>query len=259
LAPAFSNVIRHFRQSANLKNLKKSALKKISRTAVDADLAHSSVILEITGIDDAALRRLSAKGIIAKPKLSKWPLRETLQKLFAYQATEKSGRLLPVFDSMDACAGAGVLSKPFLQTLKSFGLPGFQNSRVDLNEVIPAIETFFAGTGESHAELKAESVSSYKDMREKYNARLARIEFLTAEGEVILKLVAVDTLREMQVIHYHSYDRMIEEWPSILAGESAAKIRLHLVKQVGMLKTSEENSINALEKYKPKRKPASHD
>jgi len=241
--------------------LKKSAQKKISKPAQSEDLAHSSVILEITGLDDQALRRLSAKGIIPKPKISKWPLKETLKRLFEYKAAQSATNAsrLPVFDSMEACDGAGVLSKSFLQSLKAFGLPGFENSRVDLNKIVPAIESFFAGTSESLAELQRESVSSFKEMREKYNARLARIEFQTAEGEVILKLIAVDTLRELQVIHYHSYDRMIEEWPSVLAGESAAKIRLHLVKQVGLLKASEENSIVALEKYKPKRKPAGHD
>lgn len=241
--------------------MKKSAQKKISKPAKSEDLAHSSVILEITGLDDQALRRLSAKGIIPKPKLSKWPLKETLSKIFAHQSAQASDNAarLPVFDSMDACAGAGFFSKAFLQSLKSFGLPGFENSRVDFNKLIPSIETFFAGTGESQAELQRESVSSFKEMRDKYNARLARIEFQTAEGEKIDKPVALDTLRELQVIHYHSYDRMIEEWPSVLAGESAAKIRLHLVKQVGLLKSSEENSIVALEKYKPKRKPAGHD
>lgn len=240
--------------------MKKSAPKKISKPSA-ADLAHSSIIFQITGLDDQALRRLSAKGIIPKAKMSKWPLKETLAKLFAHQAAESAEKSakLPVFDSMDSCAGAGLLSKSFLQSLKMFGLPGFENSRVDFNKLIPSIETFFAGTGESQAELQRESVTSFKEMREKYSARLARIEFQTAEGDLIVKLTAIDTLRELQVIHYHSYDRMIEEWPSVLAGESAARIRLHLVKQVDLLKKAEENSINALEKYKPKRKPASHD
>jgi hypothetical protein len=240
--------------------VKKSAQKKISKPAA-ADLAHSSVVVAITGIDEAALRRLAAKGIIPKPKVSKWPLKETLTKLFAHQTAESSGSSsrLPVFDSMDSCAGTGLLSKSFLQSLKAFGLPGFENSRVDLNKIVPAVENFFAGTGESQAELQRESVTSFKEMREKYTARLARIDFQTAEGEVIQKTTALDTLRELLVIHHHSYGRMVEEWPTVLAGESAAKIRVHIARQVDLLKETEQNSVVALEKAKPKRKPASHD
>lgn len=216
---------------------------------------HSDVIRSYTGLDEPALRRLAAKGIIPRPKISQWPFQETLIKLFAWQKVSIDTRqsALPVFDSMEACEGAGLLSKSFLQTLKSFGLPGFDNSRVDFNELIPHIETFFTGTGESLAELKAESVASFKEMKDKYFAKLAKIDFLEAQGEAISKATAVDTVRELLVIHHHSYGRMIEEWPSVMAGQAAAKIRTTIEKHVEGLKASEAASINALEKAKGKR------
>jgi hypothetical protein len=229
--------------------LKKSALKKITQPSAP-DLAHSSVILKITGIDEPGLRRLASKGIIPRPKLSQWPLHETLAKLFAHRASEQSR--LPVFDSMEACAGAGYFTKTFLQTLKVFGLAGFENSRVDFNKLIPDIESFFAGSGKSQQELQDESVSSFKEMREKYLALLARHEFRLSQGEAIAKSTAIETLRELLVIHHHSYGRMIEEWPSALAGESAAGIRTHVTKSVDALKSSEENAIKALERVKKK-------
>jgi hypothetical protein len=236
--------------------LKKRAQKKISKPAVAVELVHSTVIRQITGYDDQALRRLAGKGIIPAAKLSKWPLKETLAKLFAHRAGETAK--LPVFDSMDACAGAGYFSKSFLQTMKSFGLPGFENTRVDFNKLIPAIETFFASTGESQAELQRESVTSFKEMREKYSARREKIDFELAAGDIIAKQTALETLRELLVIHHHSYGRMIEEWPSVLSGETPAKIRTHITKQVDALKSSEANSINALEKAKSRKKEMQH-
>jgi hypothetical protein len=243
--------------------LKKSARKKISKVSPAVEMAHSNLIREITGFDDQALRRLSAKGIIPRPKLSKWPLHETLTKLFAHKSAElaEKGSQLPVFVSMDACAGSGLLSKTFLQTLKNFGLPGFDNTRVDFNKLIPAIESFFAGTGESQEELQRESVSSFKEMKDKYYAFQARHDFRLSQGECITKATALESLRELLVIHHHSYGRMIEEWPTVLAGESAPKIRTHVTKAVEMLKSAEANSIAALEKVrsKPSAAKPSHD
>lgn len=234
---------------------KKAVAKPEASTLATDTWVHSAAIQKITGIDEPALRRLAAKGIIPRPKISQWPFQETLTKLFAWQKVSIDTRqsALPVFDSMEACEGAGLLSKNFQQTLKSFGLKGFENSRVDLNQVIPQIETFLAGTGESQAELQRESVTSFKEMREKYSAKLAKIDFMEAQGESISKATAVDTVRELLVIHHHSYGRMIEEWPSVMAGQGAAKIRTTIEKHVEGLKASEAASINALEKAKGKK------
>lgn len=228
----------------------------------ELEMVHSDRIREISGYDDAALRRLAAKGIIPRPKISKWPFLETLTKLFAHQQSSLDTRhsTLPIFDSMEACEGSGLLSKSFLQTLKSFGLPGFENSRVDLNKLIPEFERFLVGSGESQAELKSESVASFKEMREKYSAKIAKIDFQEAKGESIPKNTAVDTVRELMVVHHHSYGRMIEEWPSVMAGQPAAKIRATIEKHVEGLKASEAASIAALEKAKGKRaKNLNHD
>jgi hypothetical protein len=254
------NVKRHSRQKANPKKMKKRTQKKISASLPEE--VHSDVIRQLTGFDDAALRRLAAKGVIPRPKVSKWPLKETVSKLFAHLQVEREAcnARLPVFDSMDACEGAGLLTKNFLQQLKAFGLSGFGNTRVDLNQVLPQIETFLTGTGESMAELKSESVSSFKEMREKYAARLAKIDFNQARGETISKSTAIDTVRELLVIHHHSYGRMIEEWPSVLAGQPAAAIRNHIAHHVEVLKSAEANSIVSLEKAKGKKpRTPSHD
>lgn len=221
-----------------------------------ADRVRADVIQALTshgdfsGFDDAYLRRLAAKNYFPAPVRAKFDLQLTLRGLFRYlrERAETSAATLPRFDTMEACEGAGYFSKSFLQTLKAAGLPGFENTRVDLDKIIRALEKWFSSAPEDDRNLLSlEGVRSFQEMREKYQAKSAKVEYETTQGQRIEKAVAVDCLRVNQSIHHGSYDRLIEELPAQLAGRDAAFIRAKLTAVLDATRKAEENEIVALE------------
>ena len=216
-----------------------------------SESVRAQTLQALTGFDDAALRRLGYDGAIPKPMKAKWPLQATIVGLFQY-LRKKADRIslsLPVFPSMESCEGSGYFSKRFLQLLKSSGLPGFENTRVDFNKIIPALEPWLAGTPESDKrELQFEGVTDYAEMGEKYKAKLAKHQFAEAKGQSVTRSAAVETIRVLQSIHFHGYDRLIEELPSAMAGRDAGHIRQQLAKYVAELRQAELNEIARIEK-----------
>lgn len=215
-----------------------------------SDRVRAEIIFSVTGFDDAALRRAPLKNYFPSPIRARYDLQKTITGIvkFFRERLEANSLTLPRFDTMEACEGAGYFSKRFLQTLKSAGLPGFENTRVDLNKIIPALECWLASTPEGDRNLLAiEGVRSFQEMGEKYRAKTAKVEYETAQGDRIAKAVAIDCLRVNQSIHHGSYDRMIEELPAQLAGRDAATIRKILIETAEAIRRAEDNEIAALE------------
>jgi phage terminase Nu1 subunit (DNA packaging protein) len=189
----------------------------------------------ITGLNQTDLRNIASNlrrpngdPWFPKPTLAKFDTVATLKGLFdLYKYRADRAKDMPVYSSMEAMSTATGISVTLLKDWKKAGCPAFR-SRGDilLEDLLRWIEGWIIGNPESEAaELKAEGVADYEQMRTKYQARNEKVKNQELNDEVIKKPAAQETAAEIVGIMERMLQRFQSEYPTLLDGRDKKQIR----------------------------------
>lgn len=205
---------------------------------------------QVTGLNENQLRLMSSEGFFPPFMRRRANITATVRgafKCLLERLARRQNRDLPDFPSMEACEGAGLFTKKFLQTLKAGGCPGFHPSgRVELSKLLAGIEPFLAGDNQSDKlELQREGVANYETMRVKYQALNEKLKHGELNGRLMDADTAIETGTAAQAIYFAMLDRLAVDFPGRLAGRTAAEIKTEVDNTLKKIRESVQKEFAA--------------
>ena len=161
---------------------------------------------------------------------------------------KRAGRGITSFSSMKSFSRATGISLALLKQMKSDGAEGFHASgRINLFPWLHGLSQWLAGRrATDEAELSAENLLNYGQLREKFQGKSEKLKFLELSGQFVSKREVLVVLDSFITIHAEGFARMTQELPALLAGKNAAMVREELAKYLGEIKLAECEAVDQL-------------
>jgi hypothetical protein len=210
----------------------------------------AELIRSITGHDDAALRRLAAKGIIPQPSAGRYHLEGTLRGIFAEQkakiqnasADSRFDRI--TFPSMENCEARTGIPKSFMVRAKEFGCDAFDSP--PLVRLAPLVKWIFREGNERQ---------DWALISEKFDALLKQQKYEIEAGELFDRDEVRQFISQFSAIYWNTLRRWRLELPRELEMRDRAFIKSTLDAKFSATIAAVDCHLSAMELKSPDNLP----
>ena len=199
------------------------------------------LIEKLFGIDEPALRRMSARGLFPAPIKRRVEIDVTLagiiKDLTARAEAAKGGQLDKIsLPSMEACEATTGINRTLQKMAKDNGCLAFRDTRVYLLELVRWI---FKEAAAGHA-------ADWGKLNEELDAKLKQVKLDGELRNVIQKTEAQECLQNFSAIVFNGYRRLEMESPRDLEMRSRAYIKAEMKLKIKAIKEQAKVELQKL-------------